>query len=44
VRRAALVVPAARHWVLLRQAGLTASGLARLDAWTVEFTRRAAGG
>jgi len=39
-----LVVPAARRWVLLRHAELTASGLAWLDAWTVEFTRRAAGG
>ena len=37
-----LAVPAARGRVFLRNAEITAVGLARLDAWTSELTRRAA--
>ena len=38
-----LAVPAARGRVFLRNAEITAAGLTRLDAWTSELTRRAAG-
>jgi len=38
-----LAVPAARGRVFLRNAEITPAGLARLDAWTFELTRRAAG-
>jgi hypothetical protein len=38
-----LAVPAARGRVLLHRPEITAAGLVRLDVWTSELTRRAAG-